>query len=179
MPRQMKVEFKNDRVNLHVLIKEETSTMTRVLMILFNVFSIAIVIFALIDWLLGLFMLGLLLTIFSGWLTLFHCYGNEKLIMSSKMLSFQYRYGFYTTPLESKRINRALNISLTPSGAHRGKEQFNLIFETYNDFELPEEIYRTRLSITKADFGVLKRSIRSLYFEKVNPEYLKQTFILN
>jgi hypothetical protein len=175
----MKVEFKNDRVNLHVLIKEETSTMTKTLMILFNVCSIAVVVFALIDWLLGLFVLGILLTIFSGWLTLSHCYGNEKLIMSSKTLSFQHKYGFYTTPLESRKINRALNISLSPSGAHRGKDHFNLIFETYNDFELPEEIYRTRLSITKADFSVLKGSVRSLYFEKVNPEYLKQTYILN
>jgi hypothetical protein len=161
MPEKMKVEFKNDRVNLHVLIKEETSILTRTLMILFNICSIAVVIFALVDWLLGLFVIGLLLTIFSGWLTLSHC------------------YGFYTTPLESRKINRALNISLSPSGAHQGKEQYNLIFETYNDFELPEEIYRTRLSITKSDFGVLKGSIRSLYFEKVNPEYLKQTFILN
>ncbi|MDB5021309.1 MAG: hypothetical protein JWQ28_2436, partial [Pedobacter sp.] len=140
---------------------------------------VAVVMFALIDWLLGLFVLGLLLAIFSGWLTLSHCYGNEKLIISSKMLSFQHKYGFYTTPLESRKINRALNISLSPSVAQRGKEHFHLIFETYNDFELPEEIYRTRLSITKADFGVLKGSVRSLYFEKVNPEYLKQTFILN
>jgi hypothetical protein len=175
----MKVEFKNDRVNLHVLIKEETSTLTRTLMILFNVCSIAVVAYALMDWLLGLFMLGLLLALFSGWLTLSHCFGNEKLIISSKMLSFQHKYGFYTTPLESRKINRALNISLSPASAPQGKELFNLIFETYNDFELPEEIYRTRLSITKADFGILKGSIRSLYFEKVNPEYLKQAFILN
>lgn len=175
----MKVEFKNDRVNLHVLIKEETTTLTRTLMILFNVCSLAVVIFALLDWLLGLFVLGLLLTIFSGWLTLSYCFGNESLIISVKMLSFQHKYGFYTTPLESKRINRALNISLSPASPHRGKEHFHLIFETYNDFELPEEIYRTRLSITKSDFGILKGSIRSLYFEKVNPDYLKQTFILN
>ena len=176
----MKVEFKNDRVNLHVLIKEETSTLNRTLMILFNVCSVGVMVFALTDWLLGLFVLGLLLTIFSGWLTLSHCYGNEKLIMSAKVLSYQHKYGFYTTPLESKKINRALNISLAPSAAHRGNEEhFNLIFETYNDFELPEEIYRTRLSITKADFGILKGSVRALYFEKLNPEYLKQTFILN
>jgi hypothetical protein len=175
----MKVEFKNDRVNLHVLIKEETSALTRTLMIMFNVCSIAIAIYALADWLLGLFVLGLLLVIFSGWLTLSKCYGNERLIMSAKMLSFQHKYGFYTTPLETRKINRALNISLAPAAAQRGKERYNLIFETYNDFELPEEIYRTRLSITKSDFGVLKGSIRTLYFEKVNPEYLKQTFILN
>jgi hypothetical protein len=175
----MKVEFKNDRVNLHVLIKEETSKLAKGLMFLFNLCSLAIVIFALVDWLLGLFVLGILLGIFSGWLTLSHCYGNELLIISTKMLSSQHKYGFYKTPVENRKIHRALNISLSPSGQHRINERYNLIFETYNDFELPEEIYRTRLSITKADFGVLKSSIRSLYFEKVNPEYLKQTFIMN
>jgi hypothetical protein len=175
----MKVEFKNDRVNLHVLIKEETTKLTRTLMILFNLCSVAVIIFGLVDWLLGLCVIGFLLTTFSGWLTLSHCYGSEKLIINSKMLSFQRKYGFYSTPIESKSINRALNISLTPADAHRKNERFNLIFETYNDFELPEEIYRTSLSITKADFSVLKSSVRSLYFEKVNPDYLKQTFILN
>jgi hypothetical protein len=175
----MKVEFKNDRINLHVLIKEETSRLSRVLMILFNICSIAVVIFALVDWLLGLVVLGFILTMFSGWLTLAHCYGSERLTINAKSLSFEHKYGFYTTPMETRRINRALNISLSPTQVQHGHEQYNLIFETYNAFDLPEEIYRTRLSITKADFNVLKKSVRSLYFEKVNPEYLKQSFILN
>jgi hypothetical protein len=175
----MKVEFKNDRINLHVLIKQETSWLYRVLLILFNICSIAVVIFALVDWLLGLVVLGVILTAFSGWLTLAHCYGSEMLKINAKSLSFEHKYGFYTMPMETRKINRALNISLSPAQVKQGQEHYHLIFETYNEFELPDEIYRTRLSITKADFNVLKNSIRSLYFEKVNPEYLKQAFILN
>jgi hypothetical protein len=175
----MKVEFKNDRINLHVLIKQETSLLSRTLLIFFNICSTAIVIFALVDWLLGLVVLGFLLTVFSFWLTFAHCYGSEKLTINAKSLSFEHKYGFYTTPLETRKIIRALNISLSPTHVKQGNERYNLIFETYNEFQLPEEIYRSRLSITKDDFNVLKSSVRSLYFEKVNPEYLKQAFILN
>ncbi len=175
----MKVEFKNDRVNLQIQIREEPSKLTRILMIAVNICSLAIVIVALVDWLLGLVVLGLLLTMLSGWITLWHCYGSEKLIINTKTLSFQHKYGFYNGPVETRKINRAINISLTPARAHNRNEHYNLIFETYNDLELPEEIYRTRFGITKADFAILKRSVRALYFERVNPEYLKQTFILN
>jgi hypothetical protein len=175
----MKVEFKNDRVNLHIQIREEPSVLTRILMFAVNICSIAIVIVALVDWLLGLVVLGVLLTLLSGWITLWYCFGSETLTINTRTLSFQHNFGLYKGPLETRRINRAINISLTPARAHTKNEHYNLIFETYNDFQIPEEIYRTTLSITKADFAILKTSIRSLYFERVNPEYLKQSFILN
>ena len=88
-------------------------------------------------------------------------------------------YGLYTTKLEAQPIKRALNISLTPSREKNGLEYFNVIFETYNKHNVPEEIYRTSLAITRAEFAVLKRSLRTLYFEKVDPEYHRQPFILN
>lgn len=175
----MKVELKKDYVNLHVLIEAETSNVVKGILIFFNICTLAIVVLSLVDWLLALFVIGILLTALFGWLTLWYGFGKEKLIINTKSISYQYIYGIYTTKLEAQPIKRALNISLTPSREKNGLEYFNVIFETYNKHNVPEEIYRTSLAITRAEFAVLKRSLRTLYFEKVDPEYHRQPFILN
>jgi ABC-type multidrug transport system fused ATPase/permease subunit len=175
----MKVEIKKDYVNLHVVIEAETSPVVKAVLIFFNLCTVGIVVLALADWLLGLFVIGMLLMGLFGWLTLWFGYGKEKLIINTKSISYQYQYGFYTTKLETRPIKRALNISLAPSRDRNGLEYFNLIFETFNKYDVPEEIYRSALSITRSEFAVLKRSVRALYFEKVDYEYLKQPYILN
>jgi hypothetical protein len=175
----MKVEIKKDFVNLHVLIEAETSNIVKAVMIFFNVCTIAIIALALLDWLLGLFVIGVLLLMLFGWFTLWFGYGKEKLVINTKSISYQYQYGFYHTKLETRPIKKALNISLAPARDRNGLEYFNLIFETYNKYDVPEEIYRSALAITRAEFAILKRSVRTLYFEKVDPEYLKQPYILN
>ena len=175
----MKVELKKDYVNLHVLIEAETSNVVKGILIFFNLCTLGIVAFSLIDWLLALFVIGVLLMALFGWLTLWYGFGKEKLIINTGSLSYQYMYGMYTTKLEMQPIKRALNISLTPAREQNGQEYFNVIFETYNKFNVPEEIYRTSLAITRAEFAVLKRSLRTLYFEKVNPDHYSQPYILN
>lgn len=175
----MKVELKKDHVNLHVLIEAETSNVVKGILIFFNVCTLAIVTMSLIDWLLALFVIGALLTFLFGWLTLWYGFGKEKLIINTKSISYQYKWGFYTTKLESQPLRKALNISLAPSRERNGLEYFNVIFETYNNHNVPEEIYRTSLAINRAEFALLKRSVRTLYFEKVDPDYYKQPYILN
>ncbi|MGN7205081.1 hypothetical protein ACTHQF_12490 [Pedobacter sp. SAFR-022] len=175
----MKVELKKDYVNLHVLIEAETSNVVKGILIFFNICTLAIVLLSLVDWLLALFVIGILLMALFGWLTLWYGFGKEKLIINTKSISYQYMYGLYTTQPEAQPIKRALNISLAPSRERNGLEYFNVIFETYNKHNVPEEIYRTSLAITRAEFAVLKQSLRALYFEKVDPEYHRQPYILN
>lgn len=175
----MKVELKKDYVNLHVSIEAETSKIVRGILIFFNLCTFGVVAISLVDWLLALFVIGVLLTALFGWLTLWYGFGKEKLIITSKSISYQYHYGFYSTKIESQPLRRALNISLAPSRERNGLEYFNVIFETYNENNAPEEIYRTSLAINRAEFAVLKRAIRTLYFEKVDPNHHRQAYILN
>lgn len=175
----MKLEIKKDYVNLHVVIGAETSLVVKSVLIFFNVCTLGIVILSLIDWLLGLFVIGSILMGLFAWLTLWFGYGKERIIINTKSISYQYQYGFYTTKIETQPIKKALNISLAPARDKNGLEYFNLIFETYNKHNVPEEIYRSALAITRPEFATLKRSVRALYFEKVDAEYLKQPYILN
>jgi hypothetical protein len=175
----MKVELKKDYINLHVAIEAETSKVVKGILIFFNMCTLAIVVLSLVDWLLALFVIGVLLMSLFGWLTLWYGFGKEKLVITSKSISYQYQYGFYTTKVESQPLRRALNISLAPSRERNGLEYFNVIFETYNEQNVPEEIYRTSLAINRAEFATLKRAIRTLYFERVDLSHHMQPYILN
>jgi hypothetical protein len=175
----MKVELKKDYINLHVAIEAETSVVVKGILIFFNMCTLAIIVLSLVDWLLALFVIGVLLMFLSGWLTLWYGFGKEKLVITSKSISYQYQYGFYTTKMDSQPLRRALNISLAPSRERNGLEYFNVIFETYNEQNVPEEIYRTALAINRAEFATLKRAIRTLYFERVDLNHHMQPYILN
>jgi len=175
----MKIELKKDYINLHVVIEAETSKVVKSILIFFNLCTVAIIVLSLIDWLLALLVIGVLLMTLFGWLTLWYGFGKEKLIITSGSISYQYQYGFYRTKIASETIRRALNISLAPSRERNGLEYFNVIFETFNQQNVPEEIYRTALSINRAEFAVLKRSLRALYFERVDPNHHTQSYILN
>eukprot|EP01132_Coremiostelium_polycephalum_P017904 gene17903-21387_t len=174
------VKINTDRLNVRLTIGAQTSVLGKSLMILFCLIGTAMIFIALIDWLLGLLVMALLWTLFFGWLTLWNFYGKELLVINTTSINFSYRYGFYQTKIQSRPIRKALNVSIVQAGIHKGQEHFNLIFETYNEQDLPEEIYRTLFYISKNDLEVLKKAIRQLYFEKIDPAlFVKQPYMLN
>ncbi|HWW38956.1 hypothetical protein [Pedobacter sp.] len=175
----MKVNINNDGINVRLSIENQASILGKTGMVSFTLIGLIIMGIAIAEWLLGLLIMGTLWCMFFGWLTLWNFYGKELLVINTKSLSYQHIYGFYKTAQITKKINKALNISLVQAGIHHETEHFNLIFESYNTCDLPEEIYRTALPITKKDLDILKINIRQLYFEKVDPDLFNQPYMLN
>ncbi|MET3112465.1 hypothetical protein AAKU52_000176 [Pedobacter sp. CG_S7] len=175
----MKVKIDYDGTNVHLSIEAETSKLAKLIMLLLNLIGIALIIIGILEWLLVLLIMGVLWVLFFGWLTLWNFFGREMITINTSSLSYQQYYGFYKTELEKKPVNRALNISLIPTLERQEKKYFQLIFETYNEFNLPEEIYRTSLPISETDLELLKKSIRMLYFKKVYPDYINMPYLLN
>lgn len=175
----MKVKIDYDGTNVRLTIETGISTLGKTVMILFNIIGICLILMALEEWLLSLLIIGILWTIFFGWLALWKLFGQELVIINKKSLSYQHRYGFNKTILESRDIRKALNISLIPAPEYHGEKYFHLIFESFNKQNHPEEIYRSTLPISETDLDVLKKSIRKLYFKKVDPASLNQPYRLN
>jgi len=175
----MKVKIEYDGTNVHLSIEAETSRLAKLVMFLLNAIGIALIIIAILEWLLALLIMGALWVLFFGWLTLWNFFGRELITINTRSLSYQQYYGFFKTKVEKKAVNRALNISLIPTLERQKKKHFQLIFETFNEFNLPEEIYRTSLPISETDLELLKKSIRLLYIKKVYPDYIKLSYLLN
>lgn len=175
----MKVRINSNGIQVRLSIKRENSSLAKTGMIILNVLGLTIIGIAIAEWLLGLLMMGVLWSIFFGWLTLWNLYGQELVIITTKSLSYQHVYGWYRTTLMTKEINKALHISLIQSTMQHETEHFSLIFESYNEYDLPQELYRTALAISKSDLEILKINIRQLYFEKVDPDLMRQPYMLN
>lgn len=175
----MKVKIDFDGTNVHLSIEAETSKIARIVMIFLDLLGFALMIIGLYEWLLVLLILGILWLVFMGWLTLWNFFGKELITINTKLLTYQHQYGFYKTDVETRKISKALNISLIPAIERQGENYYNLIFESYNDLNLPEEIYRSAFPISESDLNLLKISIRKLYFKKVHPDYINQPYLLN
>jgi hypothetical protein len=175
----MKVKIDHDGVNVHLLIEVESSRIAKVALFCVLAIGFALLGIAIAEWLLGLLIAAALWLALFGWISLWNLFGKELLIINTKSLSYQHTYGFYVTPLETKRIYRAMNISLIPTTEKPGKPLYNLVFESFNSNDLPEELYRTALPITAEELEKLKSYLRRVYIEKVNIDFSKQPHLLN
>jgi hypothetical protein len=175
----MKVKVEYDGANVHLSMEAETSLMAKTAVVILNLVGLSVVFIGLYDWLLVVLTIGLLWELFFSWLILWNFFGKEILTINTRNLSYQHHYGFYKTKIEHRSMHNALNISLIPVLTHHDKYHFQLIFESYNEYGLPEEIYRSIFPISETDLNLLKIAIRKLYLKKVHPDYINQPFLLN
>ncbi|WP_432710120.1 hypothetical protein [Pedobacter sp.] len=165
------------QVNLS--IEAEASVQIKATLLFFDLIGLAILGISLYEWLLGLLIMGILWTLLFASLTLWNFYGKETITITKNALTYQQHYGFYKTNVEHKPIYRALNISLIPVANKLNQPHYQLIFESYNAQQLPEEIYRSSLAISASDLECLKQNIRLLYFKKIEPDFISQPYLLN
>jgi len=175
----MKVEINYGAGRVDLSIEGETSVQTKAAMLFFDLIGLAILIISLYEWLLGLLIMGILWSVLFGSLTLWNLFGRETITITKNSLHYQHHYGFYKTKVECKRINRALNISLIPVPEKSGQPHYQLIFESYNAQQQPEEIYRSSLPISAADLECLKQNIRLLFIKRIEPDFVRQPYLLN
>ena len=175
----MIVNITQNRDLVTLSIRPQPSLIGKISMFIFNLLGIGLLVLGLYDWILLLLPIGIVWCMFFGWFTLWNCFGRELIQISKSSLGYQLEYGIYQAKAEIREVNKALNISLIPAGEYNNEERYQLIFESFNTKGIPEEIYRTTLSISETDLKELKIAIRQLYFKKVDPDYLKQPFILN
>lgn len=160
-------------------MEAETSMLAKAAVVILNGIGMTVVFIGVYDWLLIVLTIGMLWQLFFGWLILWHFFGKEVITLTTKKLTYQHHYGFLKTKIQDCNIRKALYISLIPTPPHRQLNEFQLIFESLNEYDLPDEIYRSIFSINETELNLLKIAIRKLYLKKVRPDYVKQPFLLN
>ena len=175
----MKVNIVYVGGQVQLSIEAEASVKVKAALLFFDLMAMVMLVISLYEWLLGLLMMGIVWSVFVGTLTLWNFFGKETITITKNTLTYQHDYGFYKTTIERKPIIRALNISLIPVPEKSGEPHYQLIFESYNAQQLPEEIYRSSLPISSTDLECLKQNIRLLYIKKIEPDFKRQPFLLN
>lgn len=111
--------------------------------------------------------------------TLWNLFGEERLIINDKMLSYQQYYGFFTTPLHTIAFNKKLWIIDYDKVSLGDTSYVKFLFESYDKNSLPEVIYYSVLNITETDFRKFLQYIERLFIDDLVREHAMPEIHLN
>jgi hypothetical protein len=97
--------------------------------------------------------------------TLWNFFGEERLIINDRSLSYQQHYGFFTSALHTIPFNKKIWIVDYDKVTQGNTSYVKFQFESYDKNSLPEVIYHSVLNITEADFKEFLRYIDRLFID--------------
>lgn len=111
--------------------------------------------------------------------TLWNFFGEERLIINDKTLSYQQHYGFFTTTLNTIAFNKKIWIKDYDRVNQGNISYVKFLFESYDKNSLPEVIYHSVLNITEADFKKFLQYIDKLFIDDLVREHAMPEIHLN
>ncbi len=111
--------------------------------------------------------------------TLWNFFGEERLIINDKTLSYQQHYGFFTTALHTIAFNKKIWIIDYDKVSLGNTSYVKFLFESYDKNSLPEVIYHSVLNITEADFKKFLQYIERLFIDDLVREHALPEIHLN
>jgi hypothetical protein len=111
--------------------------------------------------------------------TLWNLFGEERLIINAKSLSYQQHYGFFTTTFYTINFNKRITIIPYDEITESDKTYVKFLFESYNENNLPDVIYHSVLNIPEVDFEKLIQQIDRLFMDEMVTSYEMPIIHLN
>ena len=168
-----------DGTTIYINVKSKISLNSRIFLVscnllLFSLMGIAV--FEQIPALMfGTFMLmGFLLRY-----TIWNIYGQETLVINTRIIAYRKIYLFYKTKLTTKRVGDKINVISYQVHGNRENKLVKVIFETYHMHNAPENIYEFVLPISTEDAEMISYMVSLLYLNKVTFNIKDLKFNLN
>lgn len=111
--------------------------------------------------------------------TLWNFFGEERLIINDRSLSYQQHYGFFTSALHTIPFNKKIWIIDYEKVILGNTTYVKFQFESYDKNSLPEVIYHSVLNITEADFKKFLQYIDRLFIDDLVREHAMPEIYLN
>lgn len=111
--------------------------------------------------------------------TLWNLFGEERLIINAKSLSYQQHYGFFTTTFFTINFNKRIKILPYQEIDEDGEIYVKFLFQSYNDNDLPTVIYHSVLNIPETDFAKLIQQVDRLFIDEMAVPYQMSIIHLN
>ncbi|TCC91014.1 hypothetical protein [Pedobacter hiemivivus] len=168
-----------DGVCIYATLRSRISIIGKLILLLINAFLIsAIIAFSIAG--VGLaaifFLVG---EFFVLRYTLWNLFGEEKLIINTKSLSYQHDYGLFVTSLKSIPINMALKVLDLDEATEDAGSYKRLFFLSYDDNHLPFDIYHTTLGLSEYDYRKIIELLNELYLDQMSADYLMPPIHMN
>lgn len=111
--------------------------------------------------------------------TLWNLFGEERLIINTKAISYQQHYGFFTTSFQRIELHKRVVVLPYDQIVDGAKKSTKFLFQSYNDHDLPYVVYHSVLNIPEADFEELLRKIDQMFLDEMTTSYEMPTIYMN
>jgi len=173
-----RIKIYSDEICIYVSIGVNNPLYGKVALILADALILSVLILAIVIWIPGLALVSLLFLFFLTKYTLWNIYGRENVIINTKNVTYQHDYGFFKTDYTILPINKGLSLKVAPAKPTENKELL-IKMTSYNDNDLPVEIYTMALSVPEDDVIRLNMLMKQLFVDKMAEEYMLPPIHLN
>lgn len=160
-----------DGICVYATTSIKASTVAKLILSVINILLLGIITLFVVEGIFAAVIAFFVLELFIIRYTLWNLYGEERLIINAKTLSYQQHYGFFTTALQTISYNRQITICPYDEVTEKGNIYMKFLFKSYNENSLPEVIYHSVLHITDADFEKFIQQINQLFIDEVVVSY--------
>lgn len=94
-------------------------------------------------------------------------------------MMYQHDYGFFRTNPKLKFFQKGLSVIRKEAAEVGNNAQITLVFQTFNTYDLPEDVYQTALPIAKRNADLIIKAINSLFIEKITEDYSLPPIFMN
>ncbi|MCQ6960995.1 hypothetical protein [Mucilaginibacter aquariorum] len=173
-----KTAIYSDEICIYISICANSPLYGKIALLIADLLILSVLIFAIVLWIPGLLLVSAFFLFFLGKYSLWNFYGKENLIINTKTISYQHDYGFFKPAYTVVPFNKILNLQVAPAKPIENKELL-VKFSSYNDDDLPIEIYTISLSIPEEDVRRLNTLVKQLFADKMADEYMLPHIHLN
>jgi len=103
--------------------------------------------------------------------TLWNLYGEEWLIINARSMSYQHHYGFFTTSLRTIPFHRKITFIPYDEVKENGQCYSKLMFESYDQNNLPQLIYYSVLHLHEKDLERFNKHIDQIFVDEMTFSY--------
>ncbi|MCD0489795.1 hypothetical protein LPB86_16245 [Pedobacter sp. MC2016-14] len=111
--------------------------------------------------------------------TLWNLFGEERIIINTKSLSYQQHYGLFTTTFQTLAINKKISVLVYEKITEKNQNYVKFAVESYNENNLSEVIYHSVLHLNESNFEKLIQHIDRLFIDGVMDTYEMPAIHLN
>lgn len=169
----------SDGVCLYVTIGINADLPAKLILGSLNLILLGIIAYAVSKEMIALIMFSTLCAILLIRLSFWNIFGKEHLVINTKTMMYQHDYGFFRTNPKLKFFQKGLSVIRKEAAEVGNNAQITLVFQTFNTYDLPEDVYQTALPIAKRNADLIIKAINSLFIEKITEDYSLPPIFMN
>ncbi|RAJ37203.1 hypothetical protein [Pedobacter cryoconitis] len=168
-----------DGNNVCITIKSRVSFPHRIFLICCNLVFLAMGVLAIIFRMPAVALAAILLLAFYLRYSLWKLYGRERLTINKRLVTYSNSCLFFKTHLQTRQVGKKITVIPYELHGQRKPKMVNVIFETCNINNVPENVYEFSLPVQVDQAEMISYMLSLLYLNKVSFDFNKTKICLN